>query len=873
MYTRHEKSDFSARWITAPARLLDALDRRRTERFQDAKFIWGRDYNRQHLCRVFEVKGEISHAFLHFICDNLSDVFLNGACISHDQNEHRAENIVRFLRQGKNILWLRTYQTSTVDCFTSAIIGGICVEYADGRQENIVTDEAFRSKRLVDFWVTEEPVGWELEESDSRDIPLIVADRHPIAIKRSCYFRKPFSCHKKVKQATLLASAQGCYEPYLNGQPVTDARFMPSASDRAKEYQCFDVTPFLQSGDNTLGAITGNGWYNCAAYGRLFANLPSLMMELLIEYEDGECETVATDSTWQVAPSPLVDNDLQFGERYDARLEIDGWCEACENGGEWMNADVLDPAPHITLLEQNYPPVRVVKRHTCRYIGEIEKGVWLYDIGINIAGCVGIKLHNPRRGSKILLQCCERLREDGTPETGAYGAVYFQQDTTPNGRSPWCLRNLNVYVAKGAETEIYSPHFSYTGFRYVYVSGMETRPDEGDLYAEEMHNTLSQIGHFSSSDPSLMRLWNAVGQTWKNNCFNGPTDCPTREKNFWNGDAQIFSHAACWYTDADAFLGRWSDVGRKMQPGPYGWEDEEYAIPWTIYQFYGDKEILRVKYPTMLALIEKRQEFEGMLLPKNPHSPYNDWLNPTGRNLSKVFFSGCWYLHMLDTVSRVADVLGDAPTRDRLAARFRLGCEEFNRLHYDFERAEYDEKIQSAMVFPIVFGILPEGERMRAGETLNRYVAESDYTLTTGFLATRYLLDALTETGHFDTAVRLLHQTKFPSWNDMLNTGATNVTESWLGMKDPDASISMSHFSLGSAVSFFFEYLAGISVEGSKAGFSHVVLHPHFHPEIGDVSVRYRTPHGEIVSEWHYENGVPVWHYEVPDGVTYEVIP
>lgn len=871
MYCRTEKNDFAADWISAPETLLERLDGARVREFPNAQFIWGRDYVRQHLCRTFEVKGDVTSLFMHFLCDNAFDVYLNGVSVASDVRELSSAELAPLLRQGKNLLWIRTYQTDTAERFTSALIGGLRITYADGEEQEILTDASFVYKRLVDFWVTEEPQGWETRESDARELPLVVSPRHPIAVKRSCYFRKSFSCKRGVRRAWLLGSSQGCYEPYLNGARVTDAQFMPSSSDVAKEYQCFDVGKLLREGSNTLGAMTGNGWYNCAAYGRLFANLPSVMMELRIEYEDGTLETVKTDASWQVAPSPLTDNDLQYGERYDARLEIPAWCEPQGDGYAWECAAVLTPRPYTSLIEQNYPPIRPIKRHPFRYVGEIRAGVWLYDIGINVAGCVQITLRRPQRGQEILLQCCERLREDGTPEIGAYGAVFYQQDTQPSGKSPWCLRNLNRYVAKGEETECYAPRFSYTGFRYVYVSGMKERPREEDLFAIELHNDLDEIGEFSSSDRSLCRLWAAAYQTWLNNCYNGPTDCPTREKNFWNGDAQIFSHAACWMTDASDFLARWTDVGRKMQPGPYGWEDEEYVIPWTLYRFFGDREILRVKYPVMLALIEKRQEFDGMILPVHPHSPYNDWLNPTGENLSGVFFSGCWYLHMLDVVSRVADVLGDVAKRDELRARFEEGCREFNRLHYNFEAAEYDERIQSAQVLPLAFGILPEAERKRAGDTLNRYVVENGYALTTGFQATRYLPEVLVQTGHMDTVVKLFHRNEFPSWNDMLGTGATNVTESWHGMRDPDASISMSHFSLGSVVSFFFEYLGGISVEESAPGFSHVVLAPHFHKEIGDCSVRYRTRHGEIRSEWHYENGEPVWHYEVPDGVTVEI--
>ena len=871
MYTRKKMRDFSAKWIAAPDALLARYDRARAEEFPTAKFIWGRDYVRQHLMRPFCIKARPARAFLHMICDNSMDVFLNGVCLASDVRDFLCEGLEKYLCEGKNILWVRAFQTDTVESFTSALIGGLRWEYADGGREEIVTDEQFSEKRLVDFWVTEEPEGWEQQASDARNNPLVVSDRHAIAIKRSCYFRKTFSCSRPIKSAWLYASAQGCYEPHLNGKLVTDALFMPSSTEKAKEYQCFDVTRLINVGENAIGAMTGNGWYNCAAYGRLFANLPSVLMELRIEYIDGSRETVATDESWLVAPSPLSDNDLQYGERYDARREIDGWDRGGECAGEWNAARVVEPTPHTELWEQNYPPVRALMAHRAQFLGEVEPGVWLYDTGIEIAGNVRLTLRNPRRGNRYLVQCCERLREDGTPETGAYGAVFYQQDTQKGGRAKWSLRNLNVYIAKGEPVEVYMARFSYTGFRYIYVSGMDQAPDELDVVGVELHNDLKELGTLKTSDPSVSRLWEAVKLAWRNNAFNGPTDCPTREKNFWNGDMQIFSHAACWYMDSYDMLARWTDIGRKMQPGPYGWEDEEFELPWTLYRFFGDIEILRAKYPDMLALIEKRREFEGMILPEHPHSPYNDWLNPTGHNLSSRYFSRCWYLRMLDIVSRVADLLGDISKRDELRDQLEAGKRAFLEAHYSYERGEFDEKTQSALVLPLAFDLLPTSERARVGDRLNQMILENGGALTTGFQATRYLLDVLADTGHLDTAVKLLHRREFPSWNYILDTGATSMTESWYGMADPDFSISMSHFSLGAVASFFFEYLGGIRVNDSDAGFSKIVLCPHFHPAIGDLEVKYQTPHGEVVSEWHYENGVPVWHYRVPEGVEVEV--
>ncbi len=871
MYTKVYKSDFRAKWISASDSLLSRFDREKTPEFPCARFIWGW-YTRIHFRRIFSVDGELSRAFIHIKCDNIADLYINGFCVSFEKCDSGAVDITDLLTQGENVLAIRAYQTATHDSFSSALTGGIRLSYKNGREEDILTDESFEFLRLVDFWVTEEPDGWQTDKSSRSYSPRVVTDIHPIAARRSAYFASDFEISSAVRRATLYGSALGCYEPYLNGERVDEAMFMPSSTEKVKEYQSFDVTHLVKNGKNTLGAITGNGWYNCSSWGSLGANKPAIMLCLEIEYENGEKQYIGTDESWKNYPTPLKENDLQFGERYDARNEIDGWCTPDCDRSEWTNAQEI-PTPYATLTEQNYPPVRPVKEHSVSYMGQTPDGEYMYDCGMNIAGVVKITLHNSRKGQRIFINCCERLKDDGiTPELGAYGAVYYQQDSLADGKAPYNRRNLNVYIARGKETETYCPRFTYTGFRYIYISGTDERPSENDIKGVEIHNDLTPLGDFSSSDESLTRLWRAVSQTWRNNCYNGPTDCPTREKNFWNGDSQIFINAACWIDDVSSLMARWTDAGRKMHEGPYGWEDEEYVIPYALYKFYGDKEILKVKYPVMLRLIEKREEFDGMLLPENPISPYCDWLNPTGANLSKVFFSGCWWLRMLDGIAKIADILGDTEKRDELRLRFMRGREEFNRRHFDYNACEYDEKIQSALVLPLAFGIAPEEYREKIAQNLIRYIERDGRALTTGFIATRYLMNVLADTGNIDTAVMLLQREEFPSWNYIFSTGATNMTESWNGMKDEDKSLSMSHFSLGAIVAWLFEYLGGIRVEDCSAGFSHVVLKPHFSPKIGDCRVSYRSPAGLITSEWHYEDGKPVWSYTVPDGVTVEVI-
>ena len=871
MYTCEYKSDFSAKWICASDKFLEKFNRPKAEEFQNAKYIWGRRYTRAYFRRVFNIEKTVSNAYFHFLCDNLCDVYINGKEVSFEKRDTGRVNIKDYLVDGKNLLMIRAYQTASPDSFTSALTGGVRIEYNDGTGEDILTDESFENVRFIDFWQTEDPEGWATDFDSNMEVrnQLIVTDMHAIAIKRSCCFRKDFTACGKVKKATLCSSALGCYEPHINGKAVDNSYFNPSSMDKAKEYQVYDVTDSITEGENTLSAITGNGWYNCESWGALLAKKPAVLMELTIEYSDGRTEKVCTDKTWDIHESPLVDNDIQFGERYDASLEIVGWdkpdCDTCG----WDKAAELDNPPFTSLLRQNYPPVRATRYLPVKFLHELPDGSHVFDCGVNVAGAVEVTVRNAKRGQKIYVYVSERLDENKNLELGAYVAPYYMQDSYPDGKAPYNLRNLNVYIAKGETEEKYSPRFCYTGFRYIRVVGVNIDPS--DISVREMHNALAVTGEFESKDETLTRLWNAVKQTWLNNCYNGPTDCPTREKNFWTGDTMIFSHLACWYTDCQAFLSRWTDLGRKMT-GPYGWEDEQYMLPWTLYKFYGDKEILRTKYKSICGFVKhRRKTANGGYLPIKPYSCYNDWLNPTGENLSSDFFSHCWYLHMLDTVSKIAVVLEDHENKALWESEFKAGKEFFNQLYYNAENGEYSEKIQSSAVLPLAFGLVPDGEEQKVADTLHGYLKKNNFRLTTGFQASRYLLDVLSDHGYGVDAVKLLHQSEFPSWKYILDSGATNITESWLAMNDPDKSISMCHFSLGAPFAWLFEYLGGIRIYECSPGFESVVLEPYCFENLGSCKISYNTKYGKIVSEWSFEGGEFTWNYSIPDGIKAEI--
>ena len=874
-YAIAEKDFSRAKLLTPSDAALATFNRPKEENFPNCDYWWPLAHTRFHACKLFNPASKVIKAEAAFLCDNLFDLWLNGQQFAFDTRHLTLTDITPLIQPGQNNLHIRGYQTGSDESFISAITGGIRLYYENGTCEEIYLDADARILQLVNFYDNEqEPEGFETKTSDHYAyVPKVpgVYPIHPIALRRSFYYIRPFELKEMPIKATLYASALGCYEPYLNQKRISDDRLIPFGTNYQKEYQCFDLLPFLKAGKNVLGMITGNGSYNCYSWGTLSANVPTIVAMMELTYPDGNTEIICSDENWLCAPSPLVDNDLQYGERYDARLAIDHWCSEQYPKDQFHPVKASENAALATLIEQSYPSVRAVKEYHPKKLHDLKDHTPLFDVGQCIAGRARIKLKDLHPGQKIRIRYCERLYPDGTPQLGAYVCVFYPSDCAPGGRSDQFLRNMDVYTAKGSQEEEYECRFSYTGFQYIWIEGLDREDQLAELTALELRNDLTPAGRIDTDSAELMQIFKATRRSWYNNIFNGPTDCPTREKNFWNGDSQIFSHTACLLSDCSDFLARWTHNGIKMEAGPYGWEDETYEIPYTLYRFYGDVGILRETYPEMLKLIAKRQEFEGMVLPENPCAPYCDWLSPTGISPSKAFFSGCYYIHMLDRVGQIAEILGDTASAAELRAKAKVAKAEFNRRHLCPDGKDYDAHNQCGIVLPIAFDIAPKHIRADLVQTLVGYLEEADYHVTTGFIGTRYLPEVLADHGYSQLVYRLLIQPTAPSWMDMLKDGASAISESWYGLADPDAGISMAHFSLGAITGWFFEYLAGIRVNDSAPGLSHIVLKPHPMKEIGRFEAHYTTAFGEIFTHWHYEGDTPVFRYTLPEGVTAEV--
>ena len=827
---------------------------------EGADFIWGYFYTRNLLRKNFNIKSGIKKATAHFICDNSFDIYFNKTEAAVDVKEFKAD-ITHLLKTGENSVSIRAFQTNDESYFTSAICGEVVVETED-ETLRVVTNDSWLHFHPVNFGRNDEPLNW-MEDDNLRSCWLWGRKLHPRQIKRSMYMRKGIEIKDKVKSATLSVYAQGEAEMYINGKKVGEEYFSTGISEKYFEYHTFDVAEMLKTGKNAIGAITGNTWLNSESHSGMYMNKNFLLAELKVEYENGETEFFGTDKSWKTAPSPITDNDLQFGERYDARLEIKDWCSIDFDDSDWYSAEEMEEDYLKPYAERCYPPVKIQKFAepvSCENIN----GAYLYDFGFNSSGRYALTLKNTVAGQRVKISISEELRRDKSFALKVYAPVFYPEDYKSGGRALAALKNYDIYICKGGETETYMPRFAFNGFRYLKIEGADIT-QIADIKQTVMYNDLDFGWKLSSSDPFINEFAKTVERTMQGNLFNGFLDCPTREKNFWTGDIAVFGATACYFADCQQILSRWTDGGRKMCATVYGWGDEIYTIPLEMYQFYGDKGFLKHRLPDILAYARERiEKAKDNILPENPLAPFNDHSNPFNKNLSRNFFGHLFYCYMMKCIAEIAKILGETELETEFKERFKVTKAEFNKLYYLADEKDYSEHLQSGIILPIALDIAEEKEKAALAATLNEYILKEG-CLTTGFWGTRYIMQVLSDYGYTDTVFMLLQNDKFPSWRDILKSGATTITETWRGMSgDDDGATSKNHFAYGVVVGFMFEYLGGIRYRESDPGFEVLQLQPTFIKQMGDFSCEYKSVKGKIKTAWKFEGDTVTYDFDVP---------
>jgi alpha-L-rhamnosidase len=696
--------------------------------------------------------------------------------------------------------------------------------------------------------------------------------------------RGTFAVKGKVRSARAYVTSLGLYELEINGRRVGDQVFTPGWTSYGKrlQYQTYDVTALLRRGENAIGATLGDGWFRGnLAFRRqrnLYGTHIALLCQLRIEGTDGRVQVVGTDGTWRSATGPIRMSDIYNGETYDARLERPDWSAPGYDDKDWVPANVVEPAKRA-LVAPAGPSVRKIEEIRPVEILKTPAGETVVDMGQNMVGHVRLKVRGPA-GTTVTLRHFEVLDKAGNVYTANLRAA--KQQVT--------------YVLKGGADEVYEPHFSFQGFRYVAVEGWPGELTLDGLTGVVVHSDMPVTGQFTTSNPMLNQLQHNIRWGQKGNFLDVPTDCPQRDERLgWTGDAQVFSRTAAFNMDVAGFFTKWlADVaadqnargsvpfvvpdvlsqGEQFAGGSAAWADAATIIPWNMYLAYGDTRLLERQYPSMKAWVEYMRREAGEKNLWNTGFHFGDWLafattasDYPGATTGKDLIATAMYAHSTDLLQRTAEVLGKKDEAAEYAALLPKIREAF-RKEFVTAAGRVGENTQTAYALALQFDLLPEELRAEAARRLAAEVKTRGH-LTTGFVGTPYLCHVLSRYGHTDLAYRLLNRKEYPSWLYPVTQGATTIWERWDGRK-PDGSFqdagmnSFNHYAYGAIGEWMYRVVAGLEIDPAEPGYKHVLVQPQPGGYLASAEARLETLYGEAASGWAVADGKATVSATVP---------
>jgi alpha-L-rhamnosidase len=677
--------------------------------------------------------------------------------------------------------------------------------------------------------------------------------------------RKSFSVSKKIKQATAFICGLGQFEMSINGKKVGDHFLDPGWTKFDKQALCvtFDITDYVSNGSNAIGVILGNGFFYIpgeryrkmtGAYG-----YPKMITRILIEYTDGASENIVSDESWKTAPSPITYSSIYGGENYDATLEQPGWDKPGFNDANWKN--VVLTSSH-KLVSQTAEPIKVMQEFEPAGVKEIKMNTWVYDMGQNMSGIPQITVTG-NAGDTIRITPAELLKDDGTANQKATGSASYYQ-----------------YILKGKDQEKWQPRFSYYGFRYVQVDILPNKKNETaavqtkvtTVKALHTRNSAATVGSFNCSNELFNKINSLIKWSVNSNMQSIFTDCPHRERLGWLEQLHLMGTAIQYNYDIHTLSKKiTADIGVEQNVNGLvpstvpeytqmhfadgyfrdspEWGSTAILFPWSLYQWYGDKEELVNNYVVMQKYMNylRTKDSSHLLMyglsdwyDLGPNRPGFCQLTPMGLTAT------AYYYNDLVVMKKIATLLG----KKNDAIKYALWADTvnlaFNKMFYHADTKQYGSGSQTSNAIAISMGLVNEKDKKAVIENIVKDIEQRNYSLTSGDIGFHYLLKVLKEAGRNDIIFKMNNRTDVPGYGYQIEHGATALTESWQGLP----IVSNNHLMLGHLMQWFYEGLGGISKAANSVGYKNIVIRPQVVGDITHAEADFQSPYGEIRSVW-----------------------
>lgn len=734
-------------------------------------------------------------------------------------------------------------------------------------------------------------------------------------------FRQSIRIEKKMVKARLYATCHGTYRLTINGMRPDDREFAPDYTVYRDYlcYQAYDVTSLLCQGENVIGMHVGDGWYHGFMTKAQDANYDpayAILTQLEVKYEDGTEEVFSSDESVKVAESPIRHSDLFAGELYDANQMPYGWDEPGFDDKDWANT-ILADFGYERLHAQYGQPVRPIIVLPVKEILTSPKGERILDFGQVIAGRVRLNV-NVEKGTKVTVIHTESLDAKGN---------FFDNNPTADQRVE--------FISDGIAQE-YEPYFTFMGFRYVMIDGIEELKAE-DVSVVVLSSEKENVGSFSCSDAEVTRLYENTRWSQYANMLSIPTDCPQREKAGWTGDIQVYTKTALLNEDITPFLSRWLEnleleqkengsvpflaplggaiIGQYQMyeqqyqtpnaVAPAGWADAIVLVPYYMYLITGNTVVLRRHYEAMkrwcdfvLKTAKENRPQESTLPDEveqylwNTGMHYGEHLIPSyskdgygpqtyeAIRISTKYVAPIYEYYSLKCLTEIAGILGEGEDAAYYGDMTEKVADVFGKGVID-EAGNMPADLMGAYAMPIYYGLVPKQWEEKFAAGLVRKIEENDGCLDTGFLGTPILQDALCKIGRIDLAYNLLFNTQAPSWLYEVRHGATTIWESWFAL-DEDGAPFVSEMG-GMVFSMSLNHYAFGCVDDwmfrhinginyEEPGFKKIRIEPKLDERLTWAKRTFTSEYGDIVSEWEKKENQFILHVEIPCNTTATVV-
>ena len=676
--------------------------------------------------------------------------------------------------------------------------------------------------------------------------------------RRSIILRRSFKPWKTIKKAELRICGLGFYELTINNKKVGDAEFAPLWSDYDKSifYNLYDVTSYLQLGDNEIRVLLGNGFYNeqGGRYHKLRISFgpPTLKFFLYVIYEDGMRERLLSDESWEWTPSPIVFNSIYGGEDYDARIEPTDWKPV-----------VIQEAPKGLLRKQIAKPVKIMEQFPVKKTLR-KDSLMVLDMGQNLAGYPEITVSG-KSGQYLKITPAETLTPEGLCNQKQTGRPHYY-----------------TYILKGEGKETWHPRFSYYSYRYLQIEGdIKVLKDIKSCF---IYNSAQRIGEFECSNPLINDTHKLIDRAIRSNWQAVWTDCPAREKLGWleqdwlNGEALVYNYDAqsmieqtmqnivdAQHEDGSMpeiapeytqFTGSWA---KPFQESPE-WGGAIIALPMLYWQHYGDISLAREYYEPMKRYINYLASQDSAYILKMGLGDWYDY--GPGRagfsqNTPMPLVATAHYYQWMCYMYVLAKQLGKRDEAYAFNQRADNIRQAFNREFYDAKRKIYGTGSQCSLALPLYLKLVPEKDYQAVLQNLIKDIHAHGDRLTTGDVGNRYLFYTLVKNGHRELLYKMLNHYDVPGYGYQIKKGQTTLTEQW----NPDHGASMNHFMMAHIENLLIPDLLGIQRNGDL-----IEIAPH---PVGDLTWckgSTMSAQGKVSVSWKIKKDKFIMDIDIPEG-------